>query len=149
MRAEEKNPKRAEGLARLATFGFRDFSSRSKWMEKINDITYEVHSGEQITIRVTPTNFGDSLPSVEASLDGKRLPNSGTDDAPIFQVPVSKPAGRTHRVMMEFTFLPGSPDVACYNVSISGQNDVGCPCGFDICKADEDKEVTIAFDVVG
>ncbi len=117
-------------------------------MQKINDVTYEVQNGEQITIAVTPTNFGDSLPSVEATLDGKALSNSGTDDAPVFRFTVTKLPGKTHRVMMEFTFLPGTPDDACYHVSISGQNDVGCPCGFDICKSDETKEVTIAFDVV-
>jgi hypothetical protein len=117
-------------------------------MKKINDVTYEVHPGEQITISVTPTNFGDSLPSVEAVLDGKPLPNSGSNDAPVFRFTVTKPPGNTHRVLMEFTFLPGTPDAACYQVSISGQNDEGCPCGFEICKSDATKEVTIAFDVV-
>jgi|SRR5690349_2128212 len=117
-------------------------------MKRINDVTYEVRTGEQITIRVTPTGFEGELPSVEAVLDGKPLANSGSNDAPVFRFTVTKPIGKTHRVMMEFTFLPGTPDEACYKVSISGQADEGCPCGFEICKADETKEVTIAFDVV-
>jgi len=117
-------------------------------MNRINDFSYEVHPGEKITISVTPVDFLDSLPSVEAVLDGKPLPNSGTNDAPVFRFTVTKPIGQTHRVMMEFTFLPGTPDKACYQISISGQDDVGCPCGFDICKSDEAKEVTVAFDVV-
>jgi hypothetical protein len=117
-------------------------------MQRINDITYEVRKGEDITIDVVPTNFLDSLPSVEAVLDGRDLENSGTVDAPSFSFTVTRSAGDTHRVMMEFTFLPGTPNQACYEVSITGQNDKGCPCGFDICKTDETREVTIAFDVV-
>lgn len=117
-------------------------------MKEINDVTYEVRPGEEITITVTPRNFADNLPSVEATLDGKKLANSGTDDEPEFHFTVTKPPGKTHRVMMEFTFLPGTPDDACYDVDISGENDEGCPCGFSICKTDEDKEVTIGFDVV-
>jgi hypothetical protein len=118
-------------------------------MRKINDFSYEVKRNERITIRVTPTNFLDNLPSVEAVLDNTGgLPNSGTDDEPRFSFTVSKAIGRTHRVFMEFTFLEGTPDKACYVVSISGENDVGCPCGFDVCKADEAKELTPAFDVV-
>ena|SRR2546427_4618668 len=117
-------------------------------MKKINDVTYEVRPVEQITIRVTPTDFGDSLSPVEAVLDNHKLPNSGTDDAPVFRFPVTKLAGKTHRVFMEFTFLAGSPDEACYQVEISGQDDEGCPCGFSICKTDEAKGADIAFDVV-
>lgn len=117
-------------------------------MKKINDVTYEVRPGEQITIRVTPTDFGTSLPSVDAVLDNHKLPNVGTDDGPVFTFPVTKPAGKTHRVFMQFTFVPDSPDEACYHVEISGQNDEGCPCEFSICKTDEVKGVNIAFDVV-
>jgi hypothetical protein len=117
-------------------------------MKKINDVTYEVRPAEQITIRVTPTDFGDSLPSVEAVLDDRRLPNSGTTNAPVFTFTVTKPVGKTHRVLMEFTFQTDSPDEACYQVVISGQNDEGCPCEFSICKTDEVKGVDIAFDVV-
>lgn len=118
-------------------------------MIRINDVTYEVKNPERITIDVVPTNFLDSFHSVEAVLDGKDLENSGTDDAPSFAFTVTKLPNGTHRVMMEFTFLPGTPDDACYEVSIAGQNDVGCPCGFDLCKTDETRELTIAFDVVG
>jgi hypothetical protein len=117
-------------------------------MKKINDVTYEVRPGEKITITVTPTDFGDSLSSAEAVLDNNKLPNSGTDDAPVFTFTVTKPVGKTHRVFMEFTFLADSPDKACYQVDISGQDDDGCPCGFSICKTDEAKGVDIAFDVV-
>jgi len=117
-------------------------------MKRINDFVYEVRPGEKITIKVTPTNFGDSLSSVEAVLDGKPLPNSGTNDAPVFHFTVTKPVGKTHRVLMEFTFLPGSPDTAFYEVVISGQNDEGCPCGFTISKTDQVKDPGISFEVV-
>lgn len=117
-------------------------------MQKINDITYEVKNGESITIDVVPTNFLSSLPSVNAGLDGVDLENNGTDDAPSFSFTVTKHSPRTHRVFMEFNFIPGTPSTSCYEVSIAGENDVGCPCGFDICKVDETREVSIAFDVV-
>ena len=117
-------------------------------MKKINDVTYEVQPDERITIRVTPTDFGDSLSSVEAVLDKKKLPNSGTEDAPVFKFTVTKPVGKRHRVFIEFTFLSDSPDEACYQVQISGQNDEGCPCEFSICKTDNAKGVNIGFDVV-
>jgi hypothetical protein len=76
------------------------------------------------------------------------LENTGTDDAPSFSFTVTKHSPRTHRVFMEFTFLSGTPTTACYEVSIAGENDIGCPCGFDICKTDQTRELTIEFDVV-
>lgn len=117
-------------------------------MRRINDITYEVKNGENIVIDVVPTNFLNTLHSVEAVLDGEDLENSGTDDAPSFTFPVTMEAGDTHRVDMEFTFLSVTPNNACYQVTVSGENDVGCPCGFDLCKTDETRHVIIAFDVV-
>jgi hypothetical protein len=118
-------------------------------MNKINSFTYDVSSDEKITISVTPTNFGGSLPDVEAVLDGNDLANTGSNDAPAFEFTVSKPVGKTHRVLMEFIFLPDSPQNAFYDVAISGQNDVGCPCGFVISKANQVKEVGIRFRVKG
>ena len=117
-------------------------------MQKINDVTYEVKNGESITIDVVPTNFLSSLHSVNAVLDGADLENNGTDDAPSYSFTVTKRSPRTHRVFMEFNFVADTPSTACYEVSITGENDVGCPCGFDICKVDETRELTIAFDVV-
>ena len=117
-------------------------------MQKINDITYEVKNGESITIDVVPTNFLGSLSSVEAELDKVDLDNNGTDNAPSFSFTVTKHSPRTHRVFMEFNFVPTTPPTACYEVSIAGENDIGCPCGFDICMVDETRELTIAFDVV-
>lgn len=116
-------------------------------MKRINDVTYEVIPNEKITIEVTPTNFGGSMPSVVAKLDGGKLTNTGTNSAPKYVFPVTKPPGKTHRVMMEFTFQFDSPDTAFYKVAISGQNDVGCPCGFTVSKADELKSVGIRFKV--
>ena len=117
-------------------------------MRKINKFSYEVKRGEQITIDVVPTDFLDSLPSVEAALDAESLDNSGTNDAPVFEFTVTKPFDDTHRVFMEFTFLAGTPDQACYQVTITGEDDVGCPCGFKICKTNQIREVTIGFDVL-
>lgn len=116
-------------------------------MNKINSFTYDVRSGEKITIEVTPTNFGSSMPDVEAVLDGNDLANTNTPDAPVFEFVVSKPVGQTHRVLMEFIFLPDAPANALYEVVISGQNDVGCPCGFVISKMNQVKEVGIRFRV--
>ena len=116
-------------------------------MKKINSFTYDVNSGEKITISVTPTNFGSSLPDVEAVLDGDDLENTNSNDSPVFELTVSKPVGKTHRVLMEFIFLPDSPQNALYEVVISGKNDVGCPCGFVISKTNQVKEVGIRFRV--
>jgi hypothetical protein len=116
-------------------------------MKKINSFTYDVRPGEKITIAVTPTNFGSSLPDVEAVLDGDDLVNTNTPDAPVFVFNVTKPVGQTHRVLMEFVFLPDSPANAFYDVAITGENDVGCPCGFVIAKANQVKEVGIRFRV--
>jgi hypothetical protein len=114
-------------------------------MRRLNDVTYEVENGERITIDVVPTNFLSSLPSVESVLDGKDLENSGTVDAPRFSFTVTRASKDIHRVLMEFNFIPGTPNNACYGVTIKGRNDVGCPCGFEICKTDDTREVGILF----
>ena len=117
-------------------------------MKKINSVTYDVRPGEKISLAVTPTDFGGSAPSVEAVLDGQgRLPNVGTVDAPLYELTVSKPVGRTHRVFMEFTFQFDAPGDASYQVAISGQSDVGCPCGFAVTRDDQVQEVTPRFRV--
>ena len=116
-------------------------------MKKIDSVTYDVKQKENITINVTPTNFDDSLSSVDAELDGKGLTNVGTDDAPVFRFSITKSVGKTHRVIMEFNFIAGTPDNSFYQVDISGQNDVGCPCGFTVAKSDNVKEVGIRFRV--
>jgi hypothetical protein len=117
---------------------------------KMNDaFSYEVKHNERITIKVT-ANFLDSLISVRAELDGAVLPaKPNTEDAPTFEFTVSKSAGDIHTVMMEFTFVAGTPGQAQYAVAISGQNDQGCPCGFTIDKNTADKSPDIEFDVVG
>lgn len=116
-------------------------------MKKVDDVTYNVIPNEKITIKVTPTNLGGSLPSVVAAFDGKDLPNTGTNSAPKYMFNVTKPPGRTHRVMMECTFQFDSPDNAFYKVAISGKKDEGCPCDFTIAKVDELKAVGIRFKV--
>ena len=120
-------------------------------MRKVNKFSYDVRRGEKITITVVPKDFLGELPSVEATLDDEedqKLVNTGTNNKPIFVFTVKKPFNATHRVFMEFTFLPGTPDKACYEVTITGQNDVGCPCGFKICKTNQNLEPVISFDVL-
>jgi hypothetical protein len=116
-------------------------------MKKINSFTYDVKQGEQITISVTPTNFGGSGVDVEAVLDGEDLANSGTNNKPQFEFTVTKPVGQTHRVLMEFVFFPDAPTTAFYQTEISGENDQGCPCGFIIAKSSQIKEAGIRFRV--
>jgi hypothetical protein len=116
-------------------------------MRKINSFTYDVRQGESISIEVTPTNFGGSAVDVEAVLDGKDLPNSGSQDAPVFRFTVSKPVNQTHRVLMEFIFFSDAPATSFYQVDISGENDEGCPCGFIIAKTSQIKEAGIRFRV--
>jgi hypothetical protein len=120
-------------------------------MDKVHEFRYRVSRGEDITIEVTPQNFGSSLASVEMALDDNdnALPNSGTDSAPVYTFTVTKPGGETHRVFTEFSFQFDAPDQAQYKVDISGQKDVGCPCGFTIAKSDQDKSPDIKFDVKG
>jgi len=117
---------------------------------KMNDaFSYEVKHNERITIKVTAVNFLVSLISVRAERDGAVFPpEPHTEDAPIFEFTVSKSKGDIHTVMMEFTFVAGTPEEAQYAVSISGQNDQGCPCGFTIEKDSADKSPDIEFVVV-
>lgn len=121
-------------------------------MKRNNTFSYDVTRNEQITITVTPKKFKDSKISVRANRDGKVFPRRpGTEDAPVFQFTVSKPLDDPpliHTVIMEFTFLAGSPSDAVYEVDISGENDQGCPCGFKIKKTTSDKEPDIRFFVV-
>lgn len=114
---------------------------------KMNDaFSYDVSSKEDVNITVTPRNFRDSLFSIRAERDGKPFPNeAGTDNAPVYKFQVTKPVNASHRVMMEFTFIDGSPDQAMYEVTISGKNDEGCPCGFSIDKDTQDKSPDIEF----
>ncbi len=117
---------------------------------KMNDpFSYEVKHNERITIEVTPRDFLDSVISVRAELDGALLPaKPNTEDALIFEFTVSKSAGDIHTVIMEFTFVAGTPADAQYTAAISGRNDQGCPCGFTIDKDSSDKSPDIEFDVV-
>jgi len=118
-------------------------------MRKLNAFKYEVSTGETITIKVTPTQFGSSGFSVEATLDSHSIdPLPGSANAPTYRFTVTRPAGKIHPVLMEFTFLAGSPNGAFYDVSISGQNDSGCPCGFTVKKTTANKEPAIRFLVV-
>ena len=119
-------------------------------MKRVNTFTYDVVPNETITIKVTPTNFAGSLPSVVANLDAGNLTNSGTNSAPVYRFPVTKPVGpplQVHRVRVECTFQFDSPDDAFYMFAISGQNDEGCPCGFTIAKVDAQKSAAIRFRV--
>ena len=116
-------------------------------MRKINSFTYDVRSGERITLKVTPTNFGGSGIDVEAVLDGNDLSNSGSNDAPVFQFSVSKPVSQTHRVLMEFVFFSDAPATSFYQTDISGEDDEGCPCGFITAKNNQVKEAGIRFRV--
>jgi hypothetical protein len=118
-------------------------------MKRINSFTYDVRREEAITIEVTPTDFGASGPSVEAVLDAAKLLNVGTISHPVYRFPITNPVGQPHRVFMEFTFQFDAPDNAFYQVTISGQNDEGCPCGFIISNADEVKDANIRFRVQG
>ena len=118
-------------------------------MEKVNKFRYFVVPQETITIKVTCLNFGSSMPSVEMVLDAGAvpMPNTGTNSAPVYSFVVSKPAQRTHRVHTEFNFQHDAPDEAQYIVDISGQADVGCPCGFTIKRTTSNQEPDIAFAV--
>lgn len=121
-------------------------------MEKLTKFRYRVRPpknsvpGEAITIKVTPTNFDSSLFSIVATLDDKPfIPDAGTEDAPTYNFGVSKPAGQTHRVIMEFSFQTDAPDKASYDVAVSGEKDVGCPCGFTIDLSTQDRSPSISF----
>lgn len=117
-------------------------------MKKNDAFSYDVSPDERITIKVKAVNFSGGLVSVRATRDGKRFPRKpNTENAPVFEFAVTKEEGDLHTVMMEFSFR-GTPDKARYDVTISGQNDVGCPCGFTIDKTNEDKSPDIEFVVV-
>jgi len=118
-------------------------------MKKNDAFSYDVGKTEKINVKVTPKNFDDSLTSVRAVLDGSvRPPEANTENAPVYKFTVTKEADDQHTLRMEFTFVEGTPDNAVYEVTISGQNDVGCPCGFTIEKDNQDKSPNIDFVVV-
>lgn len=118
-------------------------------MKKNDAFSYDVRRGEGITVEVTAVNFSDSMISVRAVLDGtvlEREPN--TDDAPVYKFNITKEMDDQHTLRMEFTFIAGTPENASYQVTIAGENDEGCPCGFTIEKDNEDKSPNIDFVVV-
>ena len=118
-------------------------------MQKVHTFRYTVLPGENITIRMNPVNFGDSLHSVAAVLDGNPFaPVPGTENAPIYKFCVTKPVDDRHLVIMEFSFLPDAPDAARYELDISGKDDVGCPCTLTITANTQDKSPGLKFDVV-
>ncbi|MDX6306575.1 MAG: hypothetical protein QOI77_3544 [Blastocatellia bacterium] len=118
-------------------------------MKKNDAFSYNVRPAEKITVKVTAKNFLDSLISVRAELDGEVLDEEpNTQDAPVFEFTVTKAVDDIHTLMMEFTFVTGTPQNAEYDVSISGQNDKGCPCGFVILKTTQDLSPDIEFVVV-
>ena len=118
-------------------------------MKKNSTFSYEVIHDEKIKIEVTAKNFGDSMISVRAELDGETLePEPDTEDAPVFKFTVTKDPNEIHTLMMEFTFVVGTPTKAEYQNTISGQHDQGCPCAFRIKKTTNDKSPDIEFDVV-
>lgn len=118
-------------------------------MQKNDAFSYNVRQGEEITTTVTARNFLDSLISVVAELDGEALSaEPDTEDAPVFKFTVTKDVDDIHTVMLEFTFVPGTPATAEYDVDIEGQHDQGCPCGFVIRKNSQDLSPDIEFVVV-
>lgn len=123
-------------------------------MERVTKFRYRVHTasnnapGEEITIEVTPKNFNDSLHSVVATKDGKPFPpEPGTEDNPTFKFNVTKPKGATHLIEIECNFQDDAPDDALYDIEISGEDDVGCPCGFTIDRTTLDQSPDINFRV--
>ena len=115
-------------------------------MEKNDAFSYNVHHDEGIAIKVIPRNFVDSLFSIRVVLDGNIFHQEPeNDNAPVYKFTVSKDVDDIHTVMMEFTFVNGTPENALYDVAISGKNDQGCPCGFTIGKDNEDKSPDIEF----
>jgi hypothetical protein len=113
-------------------------------MKTINSVQYEVAPGEVITIMVTPTGVGVF---VAASLDGHTLaPLPGTAaTTPTYTFTANRPIGRTHFVMMEFSF-PGAPNTAKYDVVITGSE--GGSGTFTIKKTTAIKDPIIRFKLV-
>lgn len=114
-------------------------------MNQIDSFKYEADSGEVVTIKVTPTSVGAF---VAASLDGHTfapLPATAST-TPTFNFTVNRPVGRTHFVMMEFSF-PGAPNAAKYDVAISGSSGGGT-FGFVVKKTTALKDPVIRFKVM-
>ena len=112
-------------------------------MNQINSFRYEVTTGETVTMVVTPVNVGVF---VAASLDGHTFsPLPGGGATPTFVFTVTKPVGRSHFVMMEFSF-PGAPNTAQYRVDLTGSN--GGAFTFAIKKTSAIKDPIIRFKVV-
>jgi len=76
-----------------------------------NPSTYEVQTGEVVTIRVE--SFGVA-PLVKAALDGQKLAG------PPFKFTVTKPAGGIHIVSVECDFMPTPPSGTKHVIYVSG-----------------------------
>src|SRR5262245_47410346 len=113
-------------------------------MNQINQVKYEASLGEIVSIKVTPVQVGVF---VAASLDGHTLaPLNGATNTPTYSFAVNRPLGRTHFVMMEFSF-PGAPSGAKYTVDISS-NSGDDVFTFVIKKSSAVKDPIIRFKVV-
>ena len=114
-------------------------------MKKNNALSYNVHLDEEIVVKVTPKNFGSSLFSVSANFNGKKLkPRPGSANAPIYDITIDDTT-TLHTLILEFKFITGSPQKSLYEVAISGEDDVGCPCGFNVRKTTANKEPAVEF----
>ena len=103
---------------------------------------YEVALHETITITVTPIEVG---PLVVAALDGSMLDATAPDTTPTFRFTANKLPGRTHFVMLDFSF-PGAPASANYRVRLEGSLDAaGTNFGFRVNRDDPVNDPIVRF----
>ena len=109
-------------------------------MHQSNLYRYEVEFGEAISLLIEPV--GVPL-LVGGMLDSRPINLSEGNE---FRFKVDKSPGSTHFLLLEFTFLPNSPEDARYAVELKSSE--GPPYTFAVSVNDQVKDKSIKFHVV-
>jgi hypothetical protein len=113
-------------------------------MTQIDDFEYKVVKGEQITIKVSFNPASQSGSFAVLTLDGQTLQGAGSPA--VYRFTVTKDVEHEHTLIMDFTFLPDSPDTAKYNVEVSSSK--GNVFTFAVNKTDFTHDPAVVFMVV-
>jgi hypothetical protein len=87
-------------------------------MEQVTNFVYRVAQSESVTIHVTPIEENPAF--VQASTEGRAIPNSSTDANPAFQFPIDVASGGVQFAIVLCSFPFDTPDDAKCDMSLEG-----------------------------
>jgi hypothetical protein len=109
-------------------------------MHQSNLYRYEVEFGEAISLLIEPVG----VPFLVAGmLDGRSINLSEGNE---FRFMIDKQPGSTHFLVLEFQFLPDSPENPRYAVELKSSE--GPPYPFSVSANDQVKDISIKFHVI-